>query len=104
MTGYALHSSVILFYSLRITSNLPHYMTAHKSNKIRLDVLLFEKGLVESREKSRALILEGQVTVNGTVIDKAGTPVKPDVDIKIAPHLGASELILDLLISAANSV
>ncbi|MEH6453010.1 MAG: CbiX/SirB N-terminal domain-containing protein [Psychromonas sp.] len=32
------------------------------------------------------------------------TPHYPDVDIKIAAHLGASDLIMDLLISSANSV
>ena len=62
-------------------------MTSHKSEKVRLDKLLFEKGLVESREKSRALILEGNVTVNGIVIDKAGTLVRQDVELKIAERM-----------------
>lgn len=30
-------------------------------------------------------------------------PLYPDVEIKIAPHLGASELMIDLLISSANA-
>ena len=47
-------------------------------NKIRLDKLLFDKGLVESREKAKALILGGNVLVNGIIVDKAGTLVKPD--------------------------
>ena len=62
-------------------------MTSHKSEKVRLDKLLFEKCLVESREKSRALILEGNVTVNGIVIDKAGTLVRQDVELKIAERM-----------------
>lgn len=47
-------------------------------NKIRLDKLLFDKNLVESREKAKALILGGNVLVNGIIVDKAGTLVKPD--------------------------
>lgn len=49
----------------------------------RLDTLLVEKGLVESREKARALILAGQVDVDGHGADKAGTMVPVDADIKV---------------------
>ncbi len=62
-------------------------MTSHKLQKVRLDKLLFEKGLVESREKSRALILGGNVTVNGTVVDKAGTLIRQDVELQIAEKM-----------------
>ncbi len=48
------------------------------SLKLRLDKLLLDKGLLESREKAKALILEGNVMVNGIVIDKAGALVNPD--------------------------
>lgn len=43
------------------------------SLKKRLDVLLAEQGLAESREKAKALIMSGCVYVNGQKEDKAGT-------------------------------
>ena len=49
----------------------------------RLDTLLVEKGLVESREKARALILAGQVDVDGHGAAKAGTMVPVDADIRV---------------------
>jgi 23S rRNA (cytidine1920-2'-O)/16S rRNA (cytidine1409-2'-O)-methyltransferase len=51
--------------------------------KQRLDTLLVEKGLVESREKARALILAGQVDVDGHGAAKAGTLVPVDADIRV---------------------
>ena len=49
----------------------------------RLDTLLVEKGLVESREKARALILAGQIDVDGHGAAKAGTMVPIDADIRV---------------------
>src|SRR5712692_10229336 len=49
----------------------------------RLDVLLVERGFVESREKARALILAGQVLVEGQKVDKAGHAVPVDVGIEL---------------------
>jgi 23S rRNA (cytidine1920-2'-O)/16S rRNA (cytidine1409-2'-O)-methyltransferase len=49
----------------------------------RLDTLLVEKGLVESREKARALILAGQVDVDGHGAAKAGTMVPIDADVRV---------------------
>jgi 23S rRNA (cytidine1920-2'-O)/16S rRNA (cytidine1409-2'-O)-methyltransferase len=43
--------------------------------KERLDVLVVEHGLAPSRERARAMILAGQVTVDGRVVSKAGTSV-----------------------------
>lgn len=51
--------------------------------KIRLDQLLVERELVESRNKAQALIQLGQVLVNEVVIEKSGTKVRPDVTIRI---------------------
>jgi 23S rRNA (cytidine1920-2'-O)/16S rRNA (cytidine1409-2'-O)-methyltransferase len=49
----------------------------------RLDTLLVEKGLVESREKARALILAGQIDVDGHGAAKAGTMVPVDAEIRV---------------------
>jgi len=51
--------------------------------KKRLDLILIERGLVESQEKAKALILEGKVHVDGKRVEKAGTQIKKDSDIKI---------------------
>jgi 23S rRNA (cytidine1920-2'-O)/16S rRNA (cytidine1409-2'-O)-methyltransferase len=52
--------------------------------KQRLDTLIVERGLAESREKARALILAGQVTVEGHAAAKAGTMVPIDAEIRVA--------------------
>jgi 23S rRNA (cytidine1920-2'-O)/16S rRNA (cytidine1409-2'-O)-methyltransferase len=67
-------------------------------NKIRLDKLLFDKGLTESRERAKALILEGSVQVNGIVVDKAGTLVKPDDAVTVTnkmPYVSRGGLKLE---------
>ncbi|HOO55621.1 MAG TPA: TlyA family RNA methyltransferase [bacterium] len=51
--------------------------------KKRLDVLIFEKGLVPSREKARALIMAGQVLLDGKPATKAGIQASEDSVIKI---------------------
>jgi len=55
--------------------------------KKRLDVLLVERGLAETRERAQALILAGDVTVGERVIDKAGTPVDPSAEIEVRAPL-----------------
>jgi len=51
-----------------------------KSGK-RLDVLLVERGLVDTRARARALIMAGSVFVAGERVDKAGAIVKADAEI-----------------------
>ena len=53
------------------------------SNKTRLDVLLTERGLLESRQKAQATIMSGIVFVNGQRVDKVGTAVSNDALIEI---------------------
>ncbi|MBC7236515.1 MAG: TlyA family RNA methyltransferase [Chloroflexi bacterium] len=65
--------------------------------KSRLDVLLYRRGLVESREKARRLILAGQVLVDGQVVDKVGRQVDQDATIEIReslPYVGRGGLKL----------
>ena len=52
-------------------------------NRTRLDVLVAERGLAESREKARALILAGQVLVNGQKADKAGANIETTAKIEV---------------------
>lgn len=51
--------------------------------KKRADVILFEKGLVESREKGKRIIMEGSVFIGDSRVDKPGEKYSMDVDIKI---------------------
>ncbi len=51
--------------------------------KERLDKLLVEKGLVESREKAQRLIMAGYVFVYGQKVDKAGVKIPVDAEISI---------------------
>jgi 23S rRNA (cytidine1920-2'-O)/16S rRNA (cytidine1409-2'-O)-methyltransferase len=57
---------------------LPH------SAKKRLDVLLVERGLVESRQKAQAVILAGEVRANGQRADKPGATFSGDARIELA--------------------
>lgn len=71
--------------------------------RIRLDRLLCERGLVESRQKARAIILEGNVLVDGIVVDKPGSFVRTDVSITIKermPYVSRGGLKLEKAISA----
>lgn len=52
-------------------------------NKVRLDVAVFERRLAESRAKAGALIMEGQVYVNGQRATKAGLTVKDSDKIEV---------------------
>lgn len=53
------------------------------SSKVRLDILLVERGLSPSREKAQRAIMAGQVFVGGQRATKAGMSIKDDVVIEI---------------------
>ena len=53
------------------------------SDKKRLDIVLFERGFAESREKAKALIMSGIVYVNDQKEIKAGRDIKPDDSIEV---------------------
>ena len=53
------------------------------SEKKRLDVLLTERGLQESRQRAQAVIMSGEVFVNGLRVDKPGTAVAEDAQIEV---------------------
>lgn len=56
---------------------------AAKAQKLRLDVLIVQRGLAPSRERAQALLLAGQVRVGGIALIKAGTQVTTDAKIEI---------------------
>jgi len=58
-------------------------MTNPKTPKIRLDFLLVERGLAENQQQAQALILAGAILVGDRPLDKAGTPVPRDAEIRI---------------------
>ena len=58
-----------------------------KSQRKRLDVLLFERGLAESRQKAQAMILAGEIAVDGKKAEKAGMHVAESARIEVHSRL-----------------
>lgn len=54
--------------------------------KMRLDRLLVEKGLADTRSKALGLIMAGQVLVGGRAVTKAGMSIEEDSPLSIKPH------------------
>lgn len=57
------------------------------SNKTRLDVLLTQQGMAESRQKAQAIIMSGVVFVNGQRADKPGMAIANDASIEVRGHV-----------------
>jgi 23S rRNA (cytidine1920-2'-O)/16S rRNA (cytidine1409-2'-O)-methyltransferase len=55
--------------------------------KQRLDIVLVERGLAESRAKAQALIMAGDVLVDGQRVDKAGAQVAPESAVTVRQPL-----------------
>jgi 23S rRNA (cytidine1920-2'-O)/16S rRNA (cytidine1409-2'-O)-methyltransferase len=53
------------------------------TTKLRLDQLLVERGLVESRARAQALILAGRVSAGGRRLDKPGHQVAADLEVEV---------------------
>jgi 23S rRNA (cytidine1920-2'-O)/16S rRNA (cytidine1409-2'-O)-methyltransferase len=69
---------------------LPAYAELRFMAKRRLDTLLVERGLVESREKARAVVLAGKVLVGDRTVAKAGTLVPEAAEVRLvaaAPYV-----------------
>lgn len=58
-------------------------MTSARSQKVRLDRLLVERGLAESREKAQGLILAGQILVDEQKEEKCGTLVDVQAALRV---------------------
>lgn len=73
-------------------------------NRERLDKLLVDRGLVQSRERARALIMAGQVVVNDHLADKAGLQVPVAAEIRLKgediPFVSRGGLKLDRALEA----
>src|ERR1700691_5987850 len=55
--------------------------------KLRLDQLLVDRGLADSRERARALILAGQVQVDGQKSDKPGRSIAADSRVEVLERM-----------------
>jgi 23S rRNA (cytidine1920-2'-O)/16S rRNA (cytidine1409-2'-O)-methyltransferase len=66
--------------------------------RIRLDQLVFDRGLAPSRERAKAVVLAGLVSVNGAVVSKAGTLVDAEAEVTLQapdhPYVGRGGLKL----------
>ena len=54
-----------------------------KADRARIDQLLFDRGVAESRTRAQALVLAGKVFVKGHRCDKPGTKVDADVELEV---------------------
>lgn len=62
-------------------------MAVHKEKKVRIDQLLVQQGLIESRQKAQALLMAGEIEVNGRIVLKPATMVAEDAQILVKEKL-----------------
>jgi 23S rRNA (cytidine1920-2'-O)/16S rRNA (cytidine1409-2'-O)-methyltransferase len=71
---------------------------SNELSRVRIDLLLVDRGLAPSRERARALLLAGQVRVGGHPVSKAGTLVDTAAQIELTtpdhPYVGRGGLKL----------
>jgi len=80
------HDIILRKYHEEIKSLEPYLNERKEGNvhkKERLDTVLAEKGFFSSREKAKAAIMAGIVSVDGNRVDKPGTPVKSEAEFSI---------------------
>lgn len=88
--------------SRRLSGSKPE-IPPKRAKKVRLDVLLHDKGLCESREKARAMILAGHVLVDGHMTDKAGALVRDDLPVEVLhtmPYVSRGGIKLEKALSS----
>jgi 23S rRNA (cytidine1920-2'-O)/16S rRNA (cytidine1409-2'-O)-methyltransferase len=71
--------------------------------KQRADQLLVERGLAESREKAQALLIAGEVLVNGQRVDKPGRSIPTDAKVEVTgrlPYVSRGGLKLEAALKA----
>jgi len=66
---------------------VPDLTNASKPKKVRLDHLLTERSLAESGAQAQRLVMAGLVYVNGQKAAKAGSQVRPDVEVEVRETL-----------------
>ena len=69
-------------------------MSEPRRRRVRIDVLLVDKGLAPSRAKAQALVMAGLVATPSGRIDKVGTLVDPDADITVSKGTAAGSLLV----------
>ncbi len=76
------------------------------SDKLRLDIAVFERGFAESREKAKAMIMAGSVYLNGQKQLKGGTPVTAEDKIEVRgsvnPYVSRGGLKLEKAMKSFN--
>jgi 23S rRNA (cytidine1920-2'-O)/16S rRNA (cytidine1409-2'-O)-methyltransferase len=76
------------------------------ANSIRLDRLLLMREIAPSRERAQALIIAGQVLVNGQKVEKPGTLVPENAEIRVLggqmPYVGRGGIKLEAALREFN--